>query len=43
MGKKNSKEALVKAKAEGKTRFLGFSGDNEAARWAVGSGMFDLA
>jgi hypothetical protein len=34
-------EALVRAKMAGKTRFLGFSGDNEAARWAVNSGVFD--
>ena len=33
-------EALVKAKDAGKMRFMGFSGDNEAARWAVDSGMF---
>ena len=34
-------EALLRAKAAGKTRFAGFSGDNEAARWAVESGLFD--
>ena len=34
-------EVLVKAKEAGKTRFVGFSGDNEAARWAVDSGIFD--
>ena len=34
-------EALVRAKEAGKTRFIGFSGDNEQARWAVDSGVFD--
>ena len=34
-------EALLNAKRSGKTRFVGFSGDNEAALWAVGSGFFD--
>ena len=33
-------EALRKARDAGKTRFIGFSGDNEAAEWAVGSGEF---
>jgi aryl-alcohol dehydrogenase-like predicted oxidoreductase len=34
-------EALLRARDAGKTRFVGYSGDNEAAHWAVSSGHFD--
>ena len=34
-------EALVQAKESGKTRFIGYSGDNEGALWAIESGIFD--
>ena len=33
-------EAVVRARDAGKTRFIGFSGDNESADWAVDSGHF---
>ena len=33
-------EALIRAKEAGKTRFIGYSGDNEAAEWAVNSDIF---
>lgn len=33
--------ALVRAREAGKCRFIGYSGDGEAARFAAGSGVFD--
>ena len=33
--------ALIENQKAGKTRFVGYSGDNEAAVWAVESGLFD--
>lgn len=32
---------LMDAKDTGKTRFLGYSGDNKEAKWAINSGLFD--
>jgi aryl-alcohol dehydrogenase-like predicted oxidoreductase len=34
-------QAVMDARDAGKTRFVGYSGENEDAEWAVKSGMFD--
>ena len=34
-------QALQEAKESGKTRFVGYSGDNEAAEWAIRCDLFD--
>ncbi len=34
-------QAVVDAKEAGKTRFVGFSDENEEAEWAIESGLFD--
>lgn len=34
-------ETLLQAKRQGKIRFIGYSGDNNEASWAIESGLFD--
>jgi aryl-alcohol dehydrogenase-like predicted oxidoreductase len=34
-------QVLQEARQAGKTRFIGYSGDNEAAEWAIESSLFD--
>ena len=41
LGRGEAAEALLKARDAGKTRFVGYSGDDEAARVAIESGVFE--